>query len=102
MIIIYVTCRDEDEAKKVSRHLLEKSLIGCANMFPMKSMYRWEEKIIDDEEYVLLLKTNQEEFEDIESEIKKIHSYDVPAIYSWKTDKGNEKYFGWIDKELKK
>ena len=49
MAFVYITCKDKKEARKISRFLLEKKLIACANIFPIESMYRWEGKMVDDE-----------------------------------------------------
>ena len=101
MRIIYITCKDIDEAKKISRHLIEKKLVACANIFPINNIYPWKNEIKEDNEVVVLLKTNNN-YEDIETEIKKLHSYKVPAIYSWTVDKINKDYLNWINKVQQK
>lgn len=101
MILIYVTCKDIEEAKKISKNLLEKRLIACANMFPINSMYWWEGKINEDKEFALIIKTKKEKFEEVKKEIKKIHSYKVPCIVSFDIKRGNEDFLNWIKKEVK-
>ena len=100
MRIIYITCKDINEAKKISRHLIEKKLVACANIFPINSIYSWENEIKQANEVVVLLKTNNS-YEKVETEIKKLHSYDTPAIYSWTVDKINKDYLNWVNKETK-
>ena len=100
MRIIYITCKDIDEAKKISRHLIKKKLVACSNIFPITSVYPWKGEIKEDNEIVVLLKTNSN-YEDIEPVIKKLHSYDTPAIYSWTVDKINKDYLNWVNKETK-
>lgn len=89
------------EARKISRHLIEKKLVACANIFPINSIYPWKGEIQDTEEIVVLLKTPDENYEKVETEIKKLHSYDTPAIYSWTVDKINKDYLDWVNKETK-
>lgn len=101
MILIYVTCKDIEEAKKISKNLLEKRLIACANMFPINSMYWWEGKINEDKEVALIIKTKKEKFAEIKKKIKKIHSYKVPCILSFDIKRGNEDFLNWIKKEVK-
>lgn len=101
MRIIYITCKDMKEARKISRHLIEKKLVACANIFPINSIYPWKGEIQDTEEIVVLLKTPDENYEKVETEIKKLHSYDTPAIYSWTVDKINKDYLDWVNKETK-
>jgi len=98
MILIYITCKDKAEAKKISKQLLEKRLIACANIFPIESMYRWKDKIKEDNEIVLLAKTNKKHYEEIEKEVKKIHSYEIPCIMKIKVE-ANKEYYQWIEKE---
>jgi len=101
MRIVYITTRNSGEAKKISSHLLKKKLIACANIFPIESMYWWQGEIEENVEFVILCKTIDGNFEKIEKEVKKMHEYDIPAIYSWKADKISKKYSDWIKKETK-
>jgi len=101
MIIIYITCKDSEEAEKIAEHLLKERLIGCANIFPVKSIYWWKGKIQKDNETVLLAKSKKEKFKSIELAVKKIHSYDIPLIESWDISDVNKEYLDWLEKELK-
>ncbi|MBI2129142.1 divalent-cation tolerance protein CutA [Candidatus Woesearchaeota archaeon] len=100
MILIYMTCRDEEEARKISMHLVKNRLAACTNMFPIRSMYWWKDKIEETEEYAVIAKTIDENYEKIKKEIKKIHSYEVPCIMKINADV-NEEYGNWIKKETK-
>lgn len=95
LIFIYITNPTKEEAKKIARHLLEKKLIGCANIFPIESLYWWKEKITDENEFVLIAKTKEENFEKVKKEVESMHSYTVPCIIKIPVD-CNEKYFDWI------
>jgi len=101
MIIIYITCKDSEEAEKIAEHLLKERLIGCANIFPVKSIYWWKGKIQKDNETVLLAKSKKEKFKSIELAVKKIHSYDIPLIECWDVSDVNKEYLDWLEKELK-
>jgi periplasmic divalent cation tolerance protein len=100
MALIYITCKDEKEAVKISKHLLNKRLIACSNMHPIRSMYRWNKKIRDEKEFVIIAKTKNKNYKTIKGEVKKIHSYDVPCILKIDTE-ANESYANWINKEVK-
>jgi len=97
--LIYVPCRDEEEAQKITRTLLEEKLIGCANLFPIKSMYWWEGKIENTSEHITLLKTNDSLVEKVRQRVKEIHSYDVPAIIVINADV-NKEYLDWLNSNL--
>ncbi len=97
MIILYVACKDNAEAKKISKHLLEKKLIACANLFPIESLYNWKGKLTEDKETVLILKALKNNYKKIKGEIKKLHSYDTPFIGKINVDV-NKEYKKWSKK----
>jgi periplasmic divalent cation tolerance protein len=102
MIVIYMAVKDLQEANRISRFLLEKRLVACTNSFPIDCMYLWEGQVQEGREYAILCKTVDGLYPRVEKEIKKLHSYEIPAIYSWKVDRANPDYLGWVEKEIKK
>ncbi len=100
MIAIAITCRDRGEARTIAKHLLEKKLIACANMFPVESLYFWEDEMKDDREVMLLCKSMQEHYEQIRLEVEGMHSYDTPLIEAWHIDHINEGYANWLEGEV--
>ncbi len=99
MILVYITCKDQKQAKDISKHLLDKKLIACANLHPIESMYWWKGKIQEDNEVVVIAKTKDSNYDKVKGEVKKIHSYDVPCILKIKAE-ANEEYRKWIEKEV--
>jgi periplasmic divalent cation tolerance protein len=98
--LIYITNKNEAEAKNIAKALLGKKLIACANMFPIKSLYRWKGKIENSKEVVLIAKTKQQNYEKIKKVVKQLHSYSVPCIM--KIDAvANEPYYKWLMGEMK-
>ncbi len=100
MIFIYTTCKNEREAQKIAGALLGVCLVGCANWWRIKSSYWWKGKIEKESEVALLLKTQEKNFKRIEAMIKKMHSYSVPCIVGWKTNKVSEDYLKWLESYL--
>jgi len=98
-VFIYVTCKDEQEARTIAKQLLENKQIACANFFPIKSMYWWENKINEDDEFVLIVKTKEELFKKVKEEVKKLHSYNVPCITKISVEP-NSGYASWLDKQI--
>jgi periplasmic divalent cation tolerance protein len=96
MTLVYITCKDKEEARKISKALLEKKLIACSNMFPIESMYWWKGKIEEDNEVVILAKTKEKNYEKIKEEVKKLHSYEVPCILKLSSE-ANIDYDKWVD-----
>ena len=96
---LYITAKDKAEAQRISKPLLQKKLIACANIFPIESMYRWKGKIVNGKEAVLILKTMKKKVVVLRREIEKMHSYEIPCIAQIDV-KVNEKYGTWMEKQL--
>ncbi len=101
IIFVYITCSGEKEAEKIAETLLDKNLIACANVFPIKSIYRWNRKVTKNNEVVLILKTLPENFDKVVIEIKKMHSYKLPCITKIEAQ-SEPKFFEWLKKECKR
>lgn len=99
-IFIYITNPDEETAKKIAEYLLSKRLIACANIFPIKSFYFWENKLIKDNEFVLIIKSFENKYKKIEEEVRKIHPYKVPLIAKIKVEINND-YLDWMKKQIR-
>ena len=97
-ILIYVTHKNLEEAKKIASVLLDKKLIACANFFPIESAYFWKGKIEDAKEYVSLLKTRKENWNKVKLEIKRVHPYETPCILKIEVE-ANEDYEKWVNSE---
>jgi periplasmic divalent cation tolerance protein len=98
MISVYVTCPSRSEAGKIARHLLSRKLIACANIFPVESIFRWNGKMRAEKEAAMLLKAVDGNYKKIETEIKKMHSYEVPCIIAFKWESANPAYKKWVMK----
>jgi len=100
MILIYVTYPDLNAAKKTVHSLLEKRLVACGNIIPgMNSIYRWQGKIEEATEVIVIFKTQSHLYEECQSEIQKEHPYQVPCIIQWDIQKGSSTYFAWLTEE---
>ena len=96
-IVVMVTCGSEEEALKIARSLVEERLAACVNLFPpVRSIYRWDGKIWDEKEWLLIIKTQQNRFEELEKRVKVLHSYSVPEIISLPITEGSSAYLNWL------
>lgn len=96
--MIYITYPNMEEAKKIISHLIEKKFISCANLFPVESYFRWKGKIDNSREIVSICKTKKENWEKVKSEVKKLHSYEVPCIVKLDAE-ANKEFADWVNKE---
>lgn len=95
-MVVLTTLPDEKSAEELIRHLLEEKLAACATMIRARSLYWWEEKISDDQEILVLIKTRTGIYQAIEDRIKQLHPYQVPEIIALPAVAGNKAYFDWI------
>jgi periplasmic divalent cation tolerance protein len=93
---IYITAKDETEAKNISKILVREKLVACVNIFPVKSIYWWKGDVEEAGEIALIAKTRLELVEKVIGRVKLLHSYSVPCIESWIIDKANPDYLEWI------
>ena len=100
-LLCFVTCKDEEEAKKISKSLLEKKLVACASIVPkIESAYRWKGKLESSSEALLILKTRKGLKEEVMAEVKKLHSYELPVIEF--VEAGSEQTVEeWVEEETK-
>jgi periplasmic divalent cation tolerance protein len=96
-VVVFVTCGSEEEALKIAKALVDERLAACVNLIaPIRSVYRWEGKIWDEKEWLLIIKTQKHKFEELEGKVKSIHSYSVPEIISLPITEGSSAYLDWI------
>lgn len=95
MILVYITFPAKNECEKTAQLLIERKLIACANIFPINSMYKWENKLMKEKEFVLIGKTINKKYKDIIKIIEMRHSYETPCVIKINA-KANKKYDKWV------
>jgi periplasmic divalent cation tolerance protein len=96
-IVAFVTAGSEAEAESIAKTLVEEQLAACVNILsPIRSIYRWEGELIDDQEWLLLIKTRAERFSAVEARVKALHSYQVPEVIALPIVQGSEGYLRWL------
>lgn len=99
--IVWVTAGSVAEATTIARALVEERLAACCNLLPgITSVYRWQGKVQEDEEVLLLCKTRHDLFESLAVRVRELHSYEVPEIVCTDLAHGSRPYFQWIEESL--
>lgn len=97
--LVYATFPDKKSALRAAKVLLEKKLIACANIYSVTSAYRWEGKIQQSPETVLIAKTQKARVRAATAEVKRLHSYQVPCIIAYPIAEGFPPFLQWIAEE---
>jgi periplasmic divalent cation tolerance protein len=102
-IVVLITAPNEDDAAKMANDLVASRLAACVNIIRnIRSIYRWQGKIEDEAEVLMLVKTKQEFFRDLEKRVKEIHPYTVPEIIALPVIEGSAEYLQWLGQETTK
>ena len=100
-IVVLTACDSAMLAEQLARHLVERRVAACVNILPKaRSIYRWQEKIEDAVEWILLIKSRRDQFASLRAEIQKLHTYEVPEIIAFPVVDGSEAYLDWLDGQL--
>lgn len=96
--IVLVTVRTLSEGRRIARSVVKKKLAACVNILlsPVNSIYRWQDKVEVTHEYFLVVKTTAQRYPELEKEIVKVHSYDVPEIVALPIATGLPEYLAWL------
>ena len=98
MLIIFTTAPDKAEAETLAESLVKKRLAACVQVVPgMTSFYFWEDEVQKDSEFLLLIKTSEQKYGEVEEFILENHSYDEPEIVAVDSEKVSEGYRTWLE-----
>lgn len=98
--LIYTTCKDEEEAEDISSALLDKKLIACAKKFPVSSSFLWKGEMDKSDEIFLIFETFEDKFDEIEEEIKKLHSYETYILFAIPVIKSSKNSEKWLKESV--
>jgi periplasmic divalent cation tolerance protein len=98
--LVLITCGSEREAGLIARNLVDEGLAAGVQMIPIRSVYRWEDKVVDDKEWLLLVKTRSERYPSIERRVGELHSYQVPPVLMIDIGAASAADLEWIDEQV--
>jgi periplasmic divalent cation tolerance protein len=97
-LIVLCTCPDEDSAMAIGRILVERRLAACVNVSgKVRSIYRWNDETVEDTEGLMIIKTTQAHYAELEGVIIEQHPYELPEVIAVPIERGFERYLAWID-----
>jgi len=96
-IIVFNTCNSAEIASSIAETLVSKKLAACVNIVKgIESVYQWQGKIEHDQEILLIIKTRQSLFSQLEQAIQELHNYELPEIIAVPLSSGEKNYLNWI------
>ena len=96
LIALTTTAADYD-ASLLARTLVEEQLVACVNIIDrVTSVYRWENRIHEDGEKLLVMKTTTDRVDALRDRLTDLHPYDVPEFVVLPVDRISEKYESWL------
>lgn len=99
-IQVQTTCAQREIAEKIAQHLITHNLAACIQIVgPITSIYRWQEQIESTTEWLLLIKTIGEKYQEVEAAMQRLHSYEVPEIIALPVLTGIADYLNWVAQE---
>jgi periplasmic divalent cation tolerance protein len=98
-IVVFMTAANGEEATRLADMLVGAHLAACVQILPeMESVYRWQGKVERQAEVLLIAKTTRGKFDDLEREVRALHSYDTPEIVAVPIVAGSAPYLEWLAK----
>lgn len=100
--MVYITCENEAQARRIGRTLVSERLAACVNVLPgMTSLYWWRDEVQEASEAVLVAKTRQSLAEALAARVGELHSYDVPCVVVLPILGGNPEFLRWMEEQTR-
>jgi periplasmic divalent cation tolerance protein len=100
--LVITNLPDRDSATKLAHVLVARRVAACVNILsPCRSVYRWQGKTEDAEEFPMLIKTTRDRYADLEAAIRAGHPYELPEIIAIPLAGGLSAYLEWVESETR-
>ncbi len=101
-LVVITTTETEADAERLALLLVEAELAACVQVLPrMTSIYRWQDKVEQSAEALLLIKTTLAAYVRLEAAIKQNHTYETPEIIALPVEAGSDGYLNWLETSVK-
>ena len=100
-LIVLVTAPNIEEASRIADTLVGERFAACVNIVSgIESIYRWEGRVARDNEVLMLIKTTDERYAELEEQVKALHSYTTPEVIAVRIERGAEAYLKWLGESV--
>ena len=94
--VVLTTTQSKESVRTIVHCVLERKLAACVQVVPIESHYSWQGEVVQDGEFLLLLKAKSSDYRDLEAAIRSVHPYEIPEIVSLGVENGSSDYLDWI------
>ena len=102
-LVVLTATNSKDEAQTIANALVSKRLASSVNVIgPISSTYWWQDAIVTAEEWLCLIKTHKDRYNEIEQLIQATHSYEVQGIIALPIVASSKSYLDWILHETRR
>ena len=100
-LIVLVTASNSEEASRIADALVGGRLAACVNIVGgVESVYRWEGKVTRDSEVLMIIKTTDDRYAELEAQVRALHSYTTPEVIAMRLERGTEAYLNWLGESV--
>lgn len=102
-LFVYITCASPEEAERIGKALLDERLVACVNIpaSSIRSLYLWKGEREEAEETLLIAKTMEDRFTDLNRMVRRLHSYETPCVVAMPLVAGDPEYLAWVEESTR-
>lgn len=101
-MLVLTTLPSAEAAAELAKAVVGEKLAACANLLPaVRSIYRWQGRVQDEGEVLVLFKTRQEHFERLKARLLELHPYEIPEVLAVPVEQGYQAYLDWLGQETR-
>lgn len=101
--VVITTTETQQDAEQLAHLLVERELAACVQILPqITSIYRWQGKVEQAAEFLLLIKSTRETYPELETAIRENHSYQTPEVIALPAEAGSDAYLDWLKASIKR
>lgn len=102
-LFVYITCASPEEAERIGKALLDERLVACVNIPSalLRSLYLWKGEREEAEETLLIAKTMEDRFADLNRVVRRLHSYETPCVVALPLAAGDSDYLAWVEESTR-
>ena len=99
IIVVFCTCPNRETAERIAQALVERRLAACVSLIPsVVSVYQWQGRLETEQETLMLIKTRNSRYSDLEKAIVSLHPYELPEIIAVPVEQGLDDYLDWVER----